>query len=871
MGILDAVSALFHGGHKAEQESRKEEQLRQAFKARCGHFKALLSANKRALATMATLEEALQGERLFGMNFVRANCAVIIAAVFNMVRHLNALSDDAHAGLYDRIKLIQQRISDITAPKTDSVAGPLVLPLEQVNFSLTHEVGGKMASLGEARQRLGCNIPLGFVVTASGFHRFIEANNIQEEVNRRMQLTDLSKLDAVFALSSSLQQLIIGSPIPEDLADAILAHYALLTAQRPGARLAVRSSAIGEDDHGTSFAGQYRTELNVTGDFLLETYKEVIASKYGVTAMTYRINRGIPDDEVPMCVGCLEMVDALSGGVAYSIDPLGREPEVVINAVPGLPRVVVDGSAEVDVFRVSRSAPRTITGREVAAKRFRLSASEEDIAKVPLSPEEGLAPSLTDAQILEVAEAALGFEELYGLPQDVEWAYDPDLADPSAPLGKLVILQTRALPGAGESVESEPLPEGAELLLEGGVAASPGVGAGPVFLVRRDADMLRFPTGAVLVIEQAHARWAPILSRAAAVVSELGGTAGHLASVAREYGVPALFGVHTAAKILENDSLVTVDADSRRVLAGRVEEVLARKREPRLSFTDSPVFRVLERALEHIAPLNLLDPDAPSFVPSACETMHDITRYSHEKAVEEMFRVDASLFSERCGKQLKYKGSKLQYYVVNIENGFCRPVEGRFIELDDICCPPLHALWQGMTAIPWAGPVGTTGRSFLALVAESAGNPELEITSSSTRMMRNYFMVDKDYCNLQASFGYHFCTIEAQAGEAEQENYVNFHFKGGAANMARRFMRVHAIADVLAENGFIVETKEDALSARAEELLASEALELLLILGYLIIHTRQMDAAMEGEGSRAAFTDTLRKGIAQVLKECVKD
>ena len=859
MGILDAVSALFGRGRHSEDEARNEEALRRAFKARCNHFKALLSANKRALAAVATLEEDLKGERLFGMNYVRANCAVIITAVFNMVRHLNALSSDSHTALYDRLKVIQQRISDITSPKIETQAGPLVLPLEWTDFSVTHEVGGKMASLGEAKQRLGSVIPRGFVVTASGFNRFIEANNLQEEINRRMQLTDLSRLDAVFALSSSLQQLIISSPVPDDLAEAITGHYRTLEAVRPGVRLAVRSSAIGEDDHGSSFAGQYRSELNVSGDILLDTYKEVVASKYGVTAMSYRINRGIPDDEVPMCVGCLEMVEAVSGGVAYSADPLSKSDDVVINAVFGLPKAVVDGSAEVDVFRVARNS-LTVTQREIAQKHFLLqSAVDEGVIKKNLVGEEGAAPSLTDGQVLAVAEAALSFEALYGLPQDVEWAFNAE--------GELVILQSRALPGMEEYADSEPLPEGAELLLEGGVCASSGVGSGRVYSVRRDADMLGFPKGAVLVVEQAHARWAPILSRASAVVSEYGGTAGHLASVAREYGVPALFGAAKAFSLLEKDAEVTVDADSRRVLAGRVETVLARKKEPRVSFAGSPVYQVLERAMEHIAPLNLLDPESPRFAPEFCETMHDITRYSHEKAVEEMFRMDESLFSGRYGKQLKYKGGKLQYFVVNIENGFCRQVAGRYIELEDICCPPLHALWRGMVAIPWAGPVATTGRGFLALVAESAGNPDLEITSSSTRMMRNYVMVDKDYCNLQASFGYHFCTIEAQGGEAEQENYVNFHFKGGAANLGRRLLRVNAIADVLIENGFIVEVKEDALSARAEELGADEVLELLLILGYLIIHTRQMDAGMHGEDSRVAFADMLRKGIAQVLRE----
>ena len=861
MGIFDAVSALFQGDRKAEEERQKEELLRQAFKARCGHFKALLSANKRALEGMANLEEALKGERLFGMSFVRANCTTVIANVYNMVRHLNLLSGDAHAELFDRVKDIQQNVADIISPKNDAIDGPLVLPLDQVGFAMTHEVGGKMASLGEARQRLGLVIPRGFVITASGFRRFLKANDLQEEIHRRIQLTDLTKLEAVFALSSSLQQLIIASPVPQDLAEEILGHYARLDKGQGRVRLAVRSSAIGEDALGTSFAGQYRSELNVGGDTLLDTYREVVASKYGVTAMSYRINRGIPDDEIPMCVGCLEMVDALAGGVAYSRDPLSRDSGVLINSVPGLPKAVVDGSAEVDVFRVSREAPHTILHRQVPVKRFRLAcAPDEGVVKKPLSEEEGARPSLTDARILAVAEVALGFETFYGLPQDVEWAFDLE--------GNLIILQSRALPGMEASAESAPLPDGAKLLLEGGVSASSGVGAGEVFVVRRDADMLVFPHGAVLVVEQAHARWAPILSRAAAVVSEYGGAAGHLASVAREYEVPALFGAAGATKLLGNGTMITVDADSRRVLDGRVEEALRRKRDARHTFHDSPVYSALSKAAQHIVPLNLLQPDAPEFAPAFCRTMHDITRYSHEKAVEEMFRLDESLFSGRCGKQLKYKGSKLQYFVVNIENGFCAPVEGRYVDIDQICCPPMHALWQGMLAIPWAGP--TSGaRGFLAVVAESASNPELEITSSSMRMTRNYFLVDRDYCNLQASFGYHFCTVEAQAGEEEQENYVNFHFKGGAANMARRLLRINALADVLSENGFIVEVKEDTLSARAEELSASEALELLVILGYLLIHTRQMDAALSGEDSRIAFADALRKGIAQVLKEAV--
>ena len=859
MSIFRTLGALFHKDHGSEEEARREEAVRAAFKARCARFKAILSANKRALEAMAGLEEAMRGERFFSLTFVRAGCTTVLTNVFNMVKNLNELCDNSHAALLDRLKDIRKAITTDLEPKGHADGGPHVLPLEEVGFSLSHEVGGKMASLGEARRNLGQEIPEGFVVTAAGFRRFIEANNLQEEIARRAQLVEASALQEIFDLSASLQQLVESSPMPEDLAAAITEHASRITAQNPHARFAVRSSAIGEDAQGSSFAGQYRTELNVAPEHLVDVYRKVAASKYSITAMTYRFNRGIPDHEVPMCVGCLVMVDAGSGGVAYSTDPTDNNPTVLINAVPGLPKSVVDGTGEVDLYRVSRNVPHLVTERSIGRKTSRLACDPaEGIVTVPLSEQEGSISSLTDEQIFEVTRLTLGLESFYGIPQDVEWAYTPD--------GRLLLLQSRALPGGNRHVHLQAPPEGAQLLVEGGVCAAPGVGAGPVFFLRRNADMLRFPQGSVLVVEQAHARWAPVLNRASAVVAAAGGAAGHLAGVAREYEIPALFAVPDILNTLVEGREVTVDADARRIFAGRVEELLAGSPMPRKLFAGSPVHTVLAKVVQHIVPLNLLYPDAPTFAPAYCRTLHDITRFCHEKAVEEMFRLDESIFSGRCGKQLKYKGAKLQYFVVNLENGFCDSVEGKYVDIDQICSLPMLALWKGMIAIPWSGPPSASARGFLAVVAESASNPELEITSASTRMLRNYFMIDGNYCNLQASFGYHFCTVEAQAGEVEQENYVSFHFKGGAANLSRRALRVQAVADVLAENGFIVDVREDTLSARAEELSAEEALELLRIIGFLLVHTRQMDASLHGENSKTSFGDLLRKGIAEILK-----
>ncbi|MBP9532707.1 MAG: pyruvate, water dikinase, partial [Syntrophaceae bacterium] len=97
------------------------------------------------------------------------------------------------------------------------------------------------------------------MITAAGFHRFIEANDLREEIARRSQMIDPSDLEEVFHLSDSLQKLLETSPVPDDLAAAIAAHAKPLAAANPKIRFAVRSSAIGEDAQGASFAGQYRT------------------------------------------------------------------------------------------------------------------------------------------------------------------------------------------------------------------------------------------------------------------------------------------------------------------------------------------------------------------------------------------------------------------------------------------------------------------------------------------------------------------------------------------------------------------------------------------------------------------------------------
>ena len=526
----------------------------------------------------------------------------------------------------------------------------------------------------------------------------------------------------------------------------------------------------------------------------------------------------------------------------------------MLNAVPGLPQAVVDGAVTPDVFVFSRENPPHL------------------LEKHPADAE--AAPSLADAQAAKLARVALALEEYYNEPQDVEWALE-------AGDGRIVVLQSRPLheayggheaygereAGGGRKpgAQAAELPPGLTVLAGGGVPVSPGVGMGPAFVARKEADMLSFPEGGVLVVERAYPRWATLLARASGLVSETGGMAGHLASVAREYRLPAIFSLPDACGLLEKAGDVTLDADRNVVLAGRQAQLIPSVSAPPNLMAGSPVYLRLEALARLMTPLHLLDPDAPEFAPQHCRSLHDITRFCHEKAVRLMFDDDAGV-SRRMGKQLK-AGAKLQYWVVDMGGGFTRPVSGPVVDLSEIASRPMLALWEGMVAVPWAGPPGSGAAGFMSVVFESAMNPELESTAPTTMAERNFFIIGEHYMILQARYGYHFCTVECLAGEDSHENFVNFQFKGGAADRERRRLRARMLAGLLEGHGFRADVKDNSLFAVAEGFGATETLKKTRLLGYLLIHSRQVDMIMLESARAEALREKLAEDMAALAEK----
>ncbi|MCI0402797.1 MAG: PEP/pyruvate-binding domain-containing protein, partial [Acidobacteria bacterium] len=186
---------------------------------------------------------------------------------------------------------------------------------------------------------------------------------------------------------------------------------------------AVRSSAIGEDSAGQSFAGIHETRLNVTRDGVAKAVRACWASAGSLRAEAYRHAQGLLSEPARMGVLVQKMVPAVVSGVAFTVNPTsGAEDELVINSTWGLGEPLVSGQVEPDEFRLQKKSATVLEAR-TGSKRFRLSATA---GSSTAASDPGLRdqPCLTSSQLSELGALLVRLEKFCAGPQDVEWCHD---------------------------------------------------------------------------------------------------------------------------------------------------------------------------------------------------------------------------------------------------------------------------------------------------------------------------------------------------------------------------------------------------------------------------------------------------------------
>jgi rifampicin phosphotransferase len=291
------------------------------------------------------------------------------------------------------------------------------------------ELGGKAFALARLTA-VGINVPEWFAVAPAAFTQSLS----REQQN----LFASGRLDG-----SALASLQPASEIAHEI------DTALCAIAQPGMRFAVRSSAVDEDGSESSFAGQLESYLFVDCACILDRITDVWRSGFSDRLLEYRRQRGLAVLPSAPAVLIQRMIEADCAGVAFSADPVsGRGGLAVVSAVYGIGTALVGGESDADSWAIDRDG--RIERHAVAVKtichRFD-DKSPENIAAQPIPEEWQRQTVLSDERAVAVATLARSAEDVFGQPQDIEWAIQGDA---------LYLLQSRPI----TTLRSLPDPDG---------------------------------------------------------------------------------------------------------------------------------------------------------------------------------------------------------------------------------------------------------------------------------------------------------------------------------------------------------------------------------------------------------------------------
>ena len=293
-----------------------------------------------------------------------------------------------------------------------------VLDFQEIEKTQLSLVGGKGLHLGALSNMQEIQVPEGFCVTTVAYEKAIEQNEGLQALLQ--QLTKLKREERVRIgeISKKIREVIMAVQIPSDVVEAI-AHY--LSRFGNEHAYAVRSSATAEDLPYASFAGQQDTYLNIIGEnAILQHVRKCWASLFTDRAVMYRMQNGFEHNQVSICVVVQKMVFPQASGILFTADPITSNRKVLsIDASFGLGEALVSGLVSADNYKVKEDE---VVDKVIATKKVAIYALKEGGTETRQNdPVQQKIQTLSDQQILQLAQIGRQIEAYFGCPQDIEW------------------------------------------------------------------------------------------------------------------------------------------------------------------------------------------------------------------------------------------------------------------------------------------------------------------------------------------------------------------------------------------------------------------------------------------------------------------
>jgi len=414
-----------------------------------------------------------------------------------------------------------------------------ILPLSDPAATDPEQAGPKAANLAALTQA-GLPTPGGFALTAAAYHHQLRAIGLADMLAQY----NAADLPASRKLSIAIRLALYQKPIAPEILEPLLTAW---RAQRAdGSRGVVRSSALIEDREGANFAGQFESFLGLTDESeFLTAVRACWAALWTSHARRYMENHGLSPADTAMGVLIQPLVAAKASGGGLSETAEGH---MLISATWGLGSAIAQGEVVPDRIVLAKNGfLRTV---EAGRKSHRDTCEHGESAPQLVPADLVNEPCLTPGEAVTLGRLLRKCEQLAGQPVEIEWAMDEK---------GFKLLQSRPL-----HVEPAIVPDEIWLTHPGlnGHPAGIGWGSGRAVVVNCECELERVAPGDILVTRVAGPALSHILPRVAGVVAELGGSTSHMASLARERGIPMVLGVLDATRKIPDGAQCAVDGVS---------------------------------------------------------------------------------------------------------------------------------------------------------------------------------------------------------------------------------------------------------------------------------------------------------------------
>ncbi len=452
---------------------------------------------------------------------------------------------------------------------------PYVLALDEVNKE-NKITGHKAAVLGELL-RSGFPVPPGFVITTEAFEFFLRFNKLEERIPQILQNLDFENLEQLKQKSKEIEDLIVNSDITDSIRRPVKDFYEnigvgrearlvggaaldIIRAGRDRVFVCVRTSPIIQDPSATSFAGQLKSFINISGtDRLLEAVKRCWSSLYSPKVLCYRKKHNL-DLRQSTAVLVQKMLESEKSGTVFTADPLTKDKtKILIESIWGLGQAHSAGLVTPDKYLVDKNnanqSEKKISKKSVLLRRDQIGKT----IKETLSPEKSSSQVLQDFEITKLVEMSRSIENIFGgVSQDIEWSIER---------GRPFILQSRPITAMNKEFVRQELFSDQELgePTLSGYPASPGLSSGKVRLIYSLEDLGKIQPSDIVVSTVLSPELTSQLNKISCIIADEGGVTSQQATICREFGIPCIVGSAQATQLLAENKEIVSDATSGRI------------------------------------------------------------------------------------------------------------------------------------------------------------------------------------------------------------------------------------------------------------------------------------------------------------------